>query len=419
MKITVRNDYLIFPVYTRATEKTLTFSQKGNKIFALDIKLDNVSPDFYAYIDVSLFKGESLEVAVVPEMPICFEESDEMRIENLYWESVRPQVHFTVKNGWMGAPEALLRKDGKYVLLYPYHPADTSSGSAHTGCAVSSDLLHWTELASPILPENDEAVSRGQARAVLENVRRLHALAERKDVVSLVDREGERKWVSFREDGRYLVGDVQGGVFAACQAEKTLCYGASVCSGVSFADPESGKVFHMAWDSCRTARFGGQMSVPMELSLEKDADSYALTVAPTEALETLYKNTNRYEKLALGTKTIPLADTAHLIRLQGALPKDGALTVSLFGRKWRVDFSENRICIGDSECPISVTGGALDLTVVADRLGLEIFADGGRIYTSCLGEDTFMDRNLLFMTLSCDVPYCADLLEIHSLESVW
>lgn len=419
MKITVRNDYLIFPVYTRATEKTLTFSQKGNKIFALDIKLDNVSPDFYAYIDVSLFKGESLEVSVAPEMPILFWESDALAIDNLYRESVRPQGHFTVKNGWMGAPEALFRKDGKYVLLYPYHPADTSSGNAQTGCAVSSDLLHWSELASPILPENDAAVARKQSRAVLENVRRLHALAERKDVFSLADGEGERKWVSFREDGRYLVGDVQDGVFTACQAEKTLRYGASVRPGVSFADPESGKVFHMAWDSCRTARFGGQMSVPMELSLEKDVEDYALTAMPSAALETLYKNTNRYEKLALGTKTVPLADTAHLIRLQGALPKDGTLTATLFGRKWRIDFSKNRICIGDSACPISVTGGALDLTVVADRLGLEIFADGGRIYTSCLGEDTFMDRNLLFMTLSCDVPYCADLLEIHSLESVW
>lgn len=418
MKITVRNDYLIFPVYTRATEKTLTFSQKGNKIFALDIKLDNVSPDFYAYIDVSLFKGEALELSVQPEMPILFWESDEMRIENLYWESVRPQVHFTVKNGWMGAPEALVRKDGSYILLYPHNPTDTVDGNDLWGYAVSRDLIRWNEENVALLPENDAAVLRGQAKASLQKTRELRSFAqrERTDLFSLADREGNRKWVLMCENGGYRIGDFREGVFTAEQEEKTFRYGSPVGKGVTFTD--SDRTIHMEWDSCRGAHFCGQMSIPMELSLEKDGGVHFLSAKPMEALEGLYKNTNRYEDLMLGTKEIPLADTAHTISLQGAPAKQGVLKVTLFGREILLDFAANRMVVGNSECPISLTGNQPDLKIVADRQGVEIFADGGRIYMSCLGEDMFMDRNLLSMTLCCDVAYRLEILEIHSLESI-
>ena len=69
--------------------------------------------------------------------------------------------------------------------------------------------------------------------------------------------------------------------------------------------------------------------------------------------------------------------------------------------------------------PFSVTGGSVDLTVLVDRMGMEIYADGGRVYMSALTEDMFMDRNLLSLTLRCDEEYLADLIEIHSLESIW
>ena len=66
-----------------------------------------------------------------------------------------------------------------------------------------------------------------------------------------------------------------------------------------------------------------------------------------------------------------------------------------------------------------MTGGALDLILIVDRHGVEILADGGRVYMSCLSEEMFMDRNLLSLDLRCDEPYTLDLLEIHAMESIW
>ena len=416
MRITVRKDYLVFPVNTRATEKKLTFSQKRKDVFALNIKLDNVSPDFYAYVDISLFKGDSLEISVSPEMPLFFDEADGMPIGNLYHEAVRPQAHFTVKNGYMGAPEALIRTEEGYALVYPYNPADTGKGNACRGIATSRDLIHWTEAHAPMLPEREDMILRSAAQNEMKKLRRLYLLADGAEIFPLTC-GGKRKWISMQRDGRYLVGNRSGGVFMPEQGENKLRYGASDCGGVTYADAD--RVLRIEWDSCPAASFCGQMSIPMELSLEKDEDGYRLAAMPIGELDALYKNTNLYEGLALGEKNIPLADAAHWLRLQGKKSEKGVLTATLFGRELRVDFSENRICADGAECPISVTGGALDLILIVDRHGVEIFADGGRIYMSRLSDGMFMDRNLLSLDLRCDEPYALDLLEIHALTSVW
>ncbi len=424
MKIMIQSNYLIFPAYTHATEKKLVFSRGGKTVFDLNIKLDNASPDFFAYIDVSLFKNEMFDLSVTPEMPISFKESDEMPIDNLYHESIRPQAHFTVKNGWMGVPNALIRSEGNYVLLYPHNPAETANGNAHWGYAVSKDLIHWTEEKAPFFPNEGSIALRGYEKVVYDTLRGLRFFGdwERTDKFMLSDRDGVLKIVRFLDNGSYLIGDTKNGVFVPTQKEKTLRYGGALGAGVMFDDLSTDRLIRMDWDGCKTARFCGQMSIPMEISLEKDADGYALLATPIKEIQSLYKNTNRYEDLVIpagGAMDIPLADSASMICMKGEATKTGSMILTVFGREICLNFAENRICAGGTECPLSVTGGAVDLTVLVDRMGMEIYSDGGRVYMSALTEDMFMDRNLLSLTLRCDEEYLADLIEIHSLESIW
>ena len=424
MKILIQKDYLIFPVNTRMTEKTLVVSHEREIAFQLNIRLDNTTPDFCAYIDVSLFKGEFLDLAVAPEMPICFSEADEIPNFDPHCEAIRPRMHFTVKNGWMGAPEAFCRADGEYVILYPYNPADTRENNTLWGKAVSRDLIHWTEKKTPVIPKNGGVSLRKAARLYVEENALLRARAreEKADVFMLTDENGVRKWVSFTENGGYLIGDRKKGAFLPTQSEKKLRYGISISEGTTFVDTETGRVIRAEWDFCRTGHFCGQMSLPMELSLENSEDGYDLLANPVEEIEALFKNTNRYQKLKLSAreeKEIPLADAAQMIRICGGPSKTGVLTVTFFGRELRVVFDENQIELGNMRIPLSVSGGKTDLTLIVDHCGVEIFSDGGRIYASCLAEDLFMDRNLLSLILRCDTEYCIDLIEIHSLESVW
>ncbi|MBO5069522.1 MAG: glycoside hydrolase family 32 protein [Roseburia sp.] len=145
MEITITKKYLIFPVNTTAKNKLLSFSAGEKSVYEFNIKLDHFAPDFYAYIDVSRFQGLTLNLSVKPEMKISYEESDYMEIPDLYQEPLRPQVHFSTKNGWINDPNGLLYLDGVYHMFYQHNPAGNHWDNMHWGHAVSSDLIHWEE----------------------------------------------------------------------------------------------------------------------------------------------------------------------------------------------------------------------------------------------------------------------------------
>ena len=62
MKIEVKHKYLIFPVNTLSSCKKMTFSCNEEADYTLDIRLDNISPNFYAYIDVSRFMDKTISI---------------------------------------------------------------------------------------------------------------------------------------------------------------------------------------------------------------------------------------------------------------------------------------------------------------------------------------------------------------------
>lgn len=55
----------------------------------------------------------------------------------LYREPYRPQYHFTPRQGWVGDPDGCIRYKGQYHLFWWGH-------------AVSTDLVHWSELPWPM-----------------------------------------------------------------------------------------------------------------------------------------------------------------------------------------------------------------------------------------------------------------------------
>lgn len=170
MKITISKKYLIFPVNTNYAAKRLRFFAGDNEMFCLDLKLDNISPNFHAYIDVSRFAGQTLSIIVSPEMKISYEESDEMDINGLYSENMRPQVHFTTKNGWINDPNGLIYIDGTYHMFYQHNPGEDAWGNLHWGHAESKDLIHWEEKSVALFPDETGMMFSGSAVIDKDNV---------------------------------------------------------------------------------------------------------------------------------------------------------------------------------------------------------------------------------------------------------
>ena len=116
-EITIQKKYLIFPVNTYRKCKKVTFSRDGKAVYRLNMKLDSIAPDFFAYVDMSRFMGERLTLTVDPWVEVSIRESDTMDLPELYNEPMRPTVHFTTKNGWINDPNGLIYLDGASSLV--------------------------------------------------------------------------------------------------------------------------------------------------------------------------------------------------------------------------------------------------------------------------------------------------------------
>src|SRR5438045_9507445 len=62
----------------------------------------------------------------------------------------RPHYHFLPPANWMNDPNGLIQWKGQYHLFYQYNPYGSFHAHIHWGHAVSSDLVHWTDLPSAL-----------------------------------------------------------------------------------------------------------------------------------------------------------------------------------------------------------------------------------------------------------------------------
>ena len=167
MTLTVKKKYLVFPVNTKAEEKTLTLSDAGHALCSLKLLLDSEAPDFYAYVDVARFLGRTLTLSIDPATVISYRETDTLEYTANYQEPNRPQVHFTVKNGWLNDPNGLVRVGDTYHLFYQFTPTAPMAGSMHWGHATSRDLLHWQEIDPMLFP--DETGDKWSGSAIVDD----------------------------------------------------------------------------------------------------------------------------------------------------------------------------------------------------------------------------------------------------------
>ena len=170
MKITVSNRYLTFPVNTQKASKKLMLFSEGTLVYDLDCCIDMLEPNFTAYVDVERFMGCELEVEVSPEMNFSFGAADKIGDDTLYKEPLRPQIHFTVPNGWNNDPNGMIKYNGVYHMYYQFNPCAAQWGNMHWGHASSTDLIHWEDHGIAMFPDELGTMYSGSAIEDTENL---------------------------------------------------------------------------------------------------------------------------------------------------------------------------------------------------------------------------------------------------------
>ncbi|HJT77417.1 MAG TPA: GH32 C-terminal domain-containing protein, partial [Gemmataceae bacterium] len=156
-EVTVSRHFLNLPVKNGAPKRRVRLRVGGATVREFEIELAEGPPDFWAFCDVSPFRGKRLTIET--EMPAGSAALDRITLaddiagaEDLYREKYRPQFHFTSRRGWLNDPNGLVYAAGEYHLFYQHNPYGWAWGNMHWGHAVSKDLFHWRELPIALYP---------------------------------------------------------------------------------------------------------------------------------------------------------------------------------------------------------------------------------------------------------------------------
>ncbi len=168
-ELLVEKKLLHLPVKNGASKRNVSILVNGRVERAFDIELADAEPDWWAFLDVSAWRGKAITVQVDKLREdsrglSAIEQSDSLKgADDLYREPLRPQFHFSPRRGWINDPNGLVHFQGEWHLFFQHNPYGWNWGNMHWGHAVSRDLLHWEERNEALYPDELGTMFSGSA----------------------------------------------------------------------------------------------------------------------------------------------------------------------------------------------------------------------------------------------------------------
>ena len=168
-ELLVEKRLLHLPVKNGAAKRNVVVLVEGKVERAFDIELADAEPDWWAFLDVSGWRGKTITVHVDKlredsRALAAIEQSDSLKsASELYREPLRPQFHFSARRGWLNDPNGLVHFQGEWHLFFQHNPYGWGWGNMHWGQAVSRDLLTWDERGEALYPDELGTMFSGSA----------------------------------------------------------------------------------------------------------------------------------------------------------------------------------------------------------------------------------------------------------------
>ena len=175
-ELLLRKKYLNFPVKNGAKKRLIHLIVDGKVTREFDIELAPNEPDFWVFLEIGAFKGKKATLRIDKYDPArtkgfdsVYQADTYIGEENVYREKLRPQLHFTSRRGWNNDSNGMVYYDGEYHLFYQHNPFGWNWGNMTWGHAVSTDMIHWTELGDAIHPDRLGTIFSGSAVVDVNN----------------------------------------------------------------------------------------------------------------------------------------------------------------------------------------------------------------------------------------------------------
>lgn len=151
--VTIENPlkYLILPVEEEMDEAQVLLDTGSPTDTWMDVRLARTQTDYNVPFALGDGKTAVVKFLNIDKDAIAFKNlavTDSFSVENT--DYYRPLYHHTPSYGWMNDANGMVYKDGEYHLYFQYNPYGSKWGNMHWGHAVSTDLVHWEELAPAI-----------------------------------------------------------------------------------------------------------------------------------------------------------------------------------------------------------------------------------------------------------------------------
>ena len=163
-QIFITNNLLNLPVNNNGPSRRVTIMVGGIPVRDFDINLADGAPDWWAFVDVSAFQGQTATVTVnnlsvgSTGLSSIVQSNGIVGATNLYSESLRPQIHYSGRRGLINDVNGMIYYNGQYNLYYQHNPYSLNFGAngaeRNWGHAVSPDMVHWQELPEAIYPHS-------------------------------------------------------------------------------------------------------------------------------------------------------------------------------------------------------------------------------------------------------------------------
>ncbi len=200
--------------------------------------------------------------------------------------------------------------------------------------------------------------------------------------------EANRKWVLSAANSMYAIGSFDGTTFTP-EAERLLNQvGRDYYAAQTFSNDPTGRRVEIGWWRTATDKgdmcFNQSMSIPMELKLVTTPEGVRMIRVPVKELEALRSSTIRKGAVTVSEKSAdPLAATpAELLEMQMLLSpgKTGTIRFDIRGLLLEYDVAAAELRCDGVKAKVPLQKGDLQLTVYADRTGIEVFANNGLVY---------------------------------------
>ena len=197
----------------------------------------------------------------------------------------------------------------------------------------------------------------------------------------------QTKWVLYGGSGEYLLGSFDGQRFVPDGEAIQFHYGDCFYASQTFNNvPESdGRRIQIAWG--RTGHpdmpFNQMMDFPVELTLHTTEEGVRMFAEPVREIELLHQQAHEWSEVKLESETKNLAGLAGgLFDIRAGIEPGGAdfCGFRLGGCTVTYDPRRGELRCGKKKAPLTPVDGAITLQLLVDRLSVEIFANGGRVY---------------------------------------